>query len=59
MLVPACGSRQAADRDLAMQRLRDAGALLVSTEMLVFEWLHECRHARFKDVLARIKNLPR
>jgi nicotinamidase-related amidase len=59
VLVPACGSRQPADRDLAMQRLRDAGALLVSTEMVVFEWLHECRHARFKDVLARIKNLPR
>ena len=59
VVMPACGSRLPADRDLAMQRLREAGALLVSTEMVVFEWLHECRHARFKDVLARIKNLPR
>jgi hypothetical protein len=47
------------DRELAMQRLRDAGALLVSTEMVVFEWLHECRHPRFREVLVRIKNLPR
>jgi nicotinamidase-related amidase len=59
VVAPACGSRQPADRELAMQRLRDAGALLVGTEMVVFEWLHECRHPRFKEVLARIKNLPR
>jgi nicotinamidase-related amidase len=59
VVAPACGSRQTSDRDLALQRLRDAGALLVSTEMVVFEWLHECRHPRFREVLARIKNLPR
>jgi nicotinamidase-related amidase len=59
VVAPACGSRMAFDRELAMQRLRDAGALLVSTEMVVFEWLHDCRHPRFREVLVRIKNLPR
>ncbi len=52
---PACGSRTAADQLLALQRLRDAGAVIVSPEMVVFEWLHHCRHPRFKDVLALVK----
>jgi nicotinamidase-related amidase len=48
---PACGSRSSVDHDLAMQRLRGAGAVIVSPEMVAFEWLHDCRHASFKPVL--------
>ena len=40
-----------------MQRLAAAGATLVSTEMVVFEWLHDCRHPQFRPVLARLKAL--
>ena len=46
---------QLSDHALAMQRLREAGAGVVSTEMVVFEWLHSCRHPRFKEVLALLK----
>lgn len=56
VVAPACGSRDPADHALAMQRLRDAGATIVSTEMVVFEWLHNCRHPRFREVLARLKS---
>lgn len=56
---PACGSRRAADHALAMQRLERSGATVVSPEMVAFEWLHHCRHARFKDVLALLKAPPR
>ncbi len=56
VVAPACGSRDPADHALAMQRLRDAGATIVSTEMVVFEWLHDCRHPRFRDVLTRLKS---
>jgi nicotinamidase-related amidase len=59
VVAAACGSRSAPDRELALQRLHDAGALIVNTEMLAFEWLHDSRHARFKDVLALIKTAPR
>lgn len=52
---PACGSRSSADHDLAMQRLRGAGAVIVSPEMVAFEWLHDCRHASFKPVLQMFK----
>ena len=55
VVATACGSRRPADHALAMQRLAAAGATLVSAEMVVFEWLHHCRHAQFKPVLARIK----
>ena len=56
VVAPACGSRDRADHALAMQRLRDAGATVVSTEMVVFEWLHHCRHPRFREVLTRLKS---
>lgn len=55
VVAPACGSRKVLDHALAMQRLREAGAGVVSTEMVVFEWLHSCRHPRFKEVLALLK----
>lgn len=51
----ACGSRTAENHRVAMERLRQAGAVIVSTEMVVFEWLHTCRNKRFKEVLARLK----
>src|SRR5688572_20244441 len=35
----ACGSRAAENHRLAMERLRQAGAVIVATEMVAFEWL--------------------
>lgn len=58
VVAPACGSRRASDHVLAMQRLRDAGASVVSAEMVFFEWLHDCRHPRFKEVLTLVKQAP-
>lgn len=55
VVADACGSRSAADHGLAMQRLQQAGATLVSTEMVVFEWLRSCTHPRFKPVLGLVK----
>jgi len=58
VVAPACGSRSPADHALAMARLRDAGAGIVSTEMVVFEWLRGCGHAQFKAVLPLLKPTP-
>jgi len=52
---PACGSRSSVDHELAMQRLQGAGAVIVSPEMVAFEWLQDCRHASFKPVLQMFK----
>ena len=58
VVAPACGSRRSADHALAMQRLSQAGATLVSSEMVLFEWLADCRHPQFKPVLQLVKDVP-
>ncbi len=55
VVAEACGSRRASHHALAMQRLSQARAGIVSVEMVAFEWLRHCRHERFKDVLAVLK----
>ena len=58
-VVPsACGSRRPEDKALAMQRLAQAGATLVTGEMVAFEWLRTCEHPKFKAVLGLVKELP-
>ncbi len=55
VVADACGSRRAANHELAMLRLRAAGANIVSFEMVAFEWLQSCEHACFKAVLQHLK----
>jgi nicotinamidase-related amidase len=56
VVAAACGSRRADDKALALQRLAQAGAVLVNGEMVAFEWLSTCEAASFKDVLQMVKN---
>jgi nicotinamidase-related amidase len=58
VVASACGSRSPADHALAMQRLAQAGAVIVSPEMVAFEWLATCEHANFKAVLTLLKQRP-
>ena len=44
-----------AEYDAAYDRLAGAGAELVTTEMVAFEWLRSCEHPAFKDMLALVK----
>ena len=37
-----------ASAELALARLRDAGVTVVSTEMVLFEWLHRAGTPAFK-----------
>ena len=53
----ACGSRRAGDHSAALARLGQAGATVVTHEMVAFEWLGHCGHPRFRDVLALIKGM--
>jgi nicotinamidase-related amidase len=55
VVTDACGSRTERNRDAAFDRLAGAGAELVTTEMVAFEWLRDAEHPRFKDVLAIVK----
>jgi nicotinamidase-related amidase len=48
--VDAVASRQALDHDQAIRRLDRAGAVITTSETVVFEWLGGADHPRFKEV---------
>ncbi|MBK8072104.1 MAG: isochorismatase family protein [Ramlibacter sp.] len=55
VVTDACGSRTERNRDAAFDRLAAAGAELLTTEMVAFEWLRTAQHAQFRAVQALIK----
>ena len=55
VVAQACGSRSAENHALGMERLRAAGAGIVSVEMVAFEWLRSCEHEAFRRVLKLLK----
>lgn len=55
VVADAVGSREPADRDVALTRLRDAGVAVVSAEMVVFEWLEKAGTPEFKDLITLLK----
>lgn len=55
MVRDAVGSRGEANRDAALARAERHGAELVSTEMVVFEWLRTSKHPKFRAALELIK----
>ena len=55
VVTDACTSRTERNRDAAYDRLAAEGANLVTTEMVLFEWLRGSEHAQFKAVQALIR----
>lgn len=55
VVTDACGSRTDRNRDAAFDRLAGAGVELVTTEMVIFEWLRSCEHPQFKEALGWVK----
>ncbi len=55
VVTDACGSRTERNRDAAFDRLAGAGAELLTTEMVAFEWIRSAEHPDFKAAQALIK----
>ena len=55
VVTDACSSRSERNRDAAFDRLAGAGAELVTTEMVAFEWLRTSEHPAFREVLSLVK----
>ena len=55
VVTDACSSRTERNRDAAFDRLAGAGAELVTTEMVAFEWIRSAEHPDFKAAQALIK----
>jgi nicotinamidase-related amidase len=50
LAADAAGSRDPADRAAALERARQHGIEVVTTEMVLFEWLRDAKHRRFREV---------
>jgi len=50
MAADAVGSRDPADRAAGIDRARQHGAEIVTSEMVLFEWLRDSRHPEFREV---------
>ena len=46
----AVASRHAIDHEIGLRRLESAGAVLTTTEAILFEWLRDAAHPHFKAV---------
>lgn len=46
----ATGSRDPADQAAGIDRARQHGVEIVTTEMVLFEWVRDSRHPQFRDV---------
>ena len=51
----ALGARRAESKETAVRRMECHGAEVVTTEMVVFEWLETAEHPRFREALALLK----
>ena len=50
----AVSSRKLSDLELAVERLKQAGAVVVSTEMVAFELMATAEHTNFSVVLTKL-----
>ncbi|MBU2956022.1 isochorismatase family protein [Marinobacter sp. F3R08] len=55
VVADATGSRNEFDRDVALDRLNESGARIVTLEMVAFEWMRHCKHPQFRNIQALIK----
>jgi nicotinamidase-related amidase len=55
VVVDAVGSRKPVSKDVALQRMHAAGIKLVTTEMVLFEWLRDATHPLFRELLRLVR----
>lgn len=55
LIADAIGSRLPANKAAAIDRAERAGAQILTSEMVVFEWLRHSGHERFRELIGLIK----
>lgn len=55
VVADAIGSRRPDNKQAALRRMERRGAEIVTTEMVLFEWLGTAAHPRFRDIARIIK----
>lgn len=54
--VDAVASRRDLDHEVALRRLEASGAILTTSEAVLFEWLRDATHPQFKAVQRLVKD---
>jgi nicotinamidase-related amidase len=55
VVADAVGSRRDENKAAALHRMERYGAEIVTTEMVLFEWLGSANHPRFRDISRLVK----
>ena len=55
VVADAVGSRHPENKQAALRRLERGGVEIVTTEMVIFEWLETAAHPQFKAVMGLIR----
>jgi nicotinamidase-related amidase len=55
VVADAIGSRAPESREIALNRMASYGAEIVTTEMVLFEWLRTAEHPQFRPVSKLIR----
>ncbi len=55
VVTDAVGSRRPENKQAALRRMERFGAELVTTEMILFEWLRGADHPHFRDISRLVK----
>ena len=55
VISDACGSRSEKEHLAGLERIKDNGGHVITTEIALFEWLKGARHIKFKEVQSLIK----
>jgi nicotinamidase-related amidase len=55
VVTDACSARTERNRDAAYDRMAAEGVNLVTTEMVLFEWLRSAEHEQFKTIQALVR----
>ncbi|KAA1262493.1 Vibriobactin-specific isochorismatase [Rubripirellula obstinata] len=55
VVAEAVAARHGRDHETAMDRMRDAGATIITAESVMFEWLGTADHPQFKEISKLVK----
>lgn len=55
VISDACGSRSEIEHKAGLERMKDNGAHIITTEIALFEWLKSAKNPKFKEVQSLIK----
>lgn len=59
LVIDCIGSRELQDKEVAVERLCQAGAIPVTSEMVLFEWLEHADETCFREILGLVKEMDK